>query len=315
MSSDRFVVVGGGRNRPPPPGPQRAEDAGRTSLRQCGRTFVSQYAYEVNAVRARLLPLVLVLATASCADRSVDYQSRYVTPLPPNTAPVTSSVAPMQPSGEQEQASFVDNFNRPDTIAGIGDGWSMRGDVMRGDPMAPADDGFIRNGSFSYSGANTVYATREMRGLVEGIGTVGRFSPNGDGGETSIGLGISADSRFTANAIILTASRWGWQVRLRRNSEFQPVVMRGEFSPELQLDTVYEFKLAVAEDTITVQAPGIKASRRAPIDGLVGSQAFWMEYVERPPARVVFQYDAVWAAEEGQPLLPVDNADLGRGGS
>lgn len=258
---------------------------------------------------------MLIFVTVSCAHNPVDYQSHYVTPPPPNTAPVTSFAAPVHPSGEQDQATFVDDFNRPNTVSGIGDGWNMRGDVMRGDPSVPATDGFIREGNFSYSGASTVYATRDMRGLVEGIGAVGRFSPNGDGGETSIGLGISADDQFTANAIILTASRWGWQVRLRRNSAFQPVVMRGEFSPTLELDTNYEFKLATDNGRIAVQAPGIISNRQAPLDGLVGSRAFWMEYVDRPPARVIFQYDVVWAVEEGQPLMPVDIAESSRGGS
>jgi hypothetical protein len=249
---------------------------------------------------------VLVIVLASCSSEPPAYESKYV-PTPTSTiAPATSSARPMTP-GLQSMASFVDDFDRPDTELGLGEGWDMRGVTPRGYPISTATDGFIRGGRYTYDGTSGVYAARQLRGTVRGIGTVGRFRTTGDGdaGETSLGMGISANDELTADAIVFSANRSGWQLRLLRAHVFQPVVMQDQFAEKLELNTDYRFEFEVAGDNITVQVPGSVVSRNAPTPGLLGDRSFWLEYVKKPPADKVFDFDSVWAVEDGQPLFPV----------
>jgi hypothetical protein len=212
------------------------------------------------------------------------------------------------------QASFVDDFDRPDTTLGLGEGWDMRGadDTNNNATMPAATDGFIRDGHYTYAGESSVRAVRQFSGTVLSMGTVGRFRQIGDADaadgnhETTLFMAISANDNLTTDMVEFSAHRWGWALRLRRaNGAFQPV-MAGLFSPNLALDVDYQFEFEVTGDTVTVRIPGSEFTRNAPTAGLLGDRAYWEEQLQRnPPAGVVFDFDTVWAVEDGQPLVPV----------
>jgi hypothetical protein len=63
--------------------------------------------------------------------------------------------------------------------------------------------------------------------------------------------------------------------------------------------------MEATEDTVTVRVPGSEVTKNLSTAGLIGDRAFWEEYVDPVPAGVVFDFDAVWAAEEGQTMPPV----------
>jgi hypothetical protein len=203
------------------------------------------------------------------------------------------------------QGSFVDLFDRPDTALGLGEGWDMRGDD-NGSTMPAATDGFIRDGHYTYAGASVVYAARQFRGSVRGMGTVGRFRKIGAGPETSLSMATSPNGELTTDMVQFTANPLGWELRLRRaNAGLEPV-MKGKFLPNLKLDVDYQFEFEVTDDTVTVRIPGAEVTRNSSTAGLLGDRAFWQEYVRGPPAGVVFDFDSVWAVEDGLPLFPVD---------
>ena len=86
---------------------------------------------------------VLVICLVSC-HKPPAYESHYVPP----TSPPPLAVPSPAPSVTLPRASFVDNFDRPDTVLGLGEGWDMRGpDADYGLPVPAATDGFISNGS------------------------------------------------------------------------------------------------------------------------------------------------------------------------
>lgn len=216
-------------------------------------------------------------------------------------------MTPLLPS----QASFADDFQRPDTTLGLGDGWDMRGDYDessygQSNPIMPAaTDGFIKDGHYTYSGASTVFAAQQLRGTVRALGTVGRFRRIGAGDETAFAMAISANGQLIFDMVIFSATSLSWQLRLRRDrGDYQPV-MSGIFEPKLETNVNYQFEFNVIGDTITVRVPGAEVTRDAPVSGLVGDRVFWQEAIQSPPSGVVFDFDTVWAAEDGQPLFPV----------
>ena len=73
----------------------------------------------------------------------------------------------------------------------------------------------------------------------------------------------------------------------------------------LTLDSYYQFELEATNDTLTVRVPGNDVTIKVSTYGLLGERAFWEESPVRTPAGVVFDFDIVWAAEEGQALVPV----------
>jgi hypothetical protein len=71
------------------------------------------------------------------------------------------------------------------------------------------------------------------------------------------------------------------------------------------LDHDYQFEMEATDNTVTVRVPGSEVTKNAAIADLLGDRAFWQEYAKPMPAGVVFDFDTVWAAEDGQPLFPV----------
>jgi hypothetical protein len=214
------------------------------------------------------------------------------------------------------QASFVDDFDRPDTTLGLGEGWDVLGadDTNNNNDatMLAATDGFIRDGHYTYAGESSVRAVRQFSGTVRGMGTVGRFREIGDADaaagnhETTLSMVISPDDKLTTDMVEFTAHRWGWALRVRRASGAFQSVMAGKFSPNLALDVDYQFEFEVAGDNVTVRIPGSEVTRNVPTAGLLGDRAYWGERVQHnPPAGVVFDFGTVWAVEDGQPLFPV----------
>jgi hypothetical protein len=230
-------------------------------------------------VKRRYFAAVLLVFLVSCQQPPA-YESHYI---PPTT--------------------FVDTFSRANTELGLGEGWDMR-TYVNGFPLPAATDGFIRDGSYTYAGDAVVYAARQFRGIVRRIGTVGSWKQTRDGAETTLAMAISANDQLITHMLHLAANRSVWELTVRRGGAFEPVAS-GKFSPTLALDHGYHFEMEATEDTVTVRVPGSEVTKNLSTAGLIGDRAFWEEYVDPVPAGVVFDFDAVWAAEEGQTMPPV----------
>lgn len=239
-----------------------------------------------------LVSLAVVGLLAGCAQAPPEYVSHYSTP----TTATTTSAAPIPVTG-----SFVDDFNRPDTTAGLGEGWDLR-TYIDGFPMPPATDGFLRDGHYTYAGASTVYAARQFRGTVRRMGTTGRWRQIGDGGETGVAMAISSNDRLITDMVHFAVNRSTWTLTVRHGGPFEPV-SRGDFSPPLELGRDYQFEIEATDTAVTVRVPGQEVTENVDTTGILGDRAFWEEYIKPPPAGSVFDFDTVWAAEEGQPLV------------
>jgi hypothetical protein len=199
--------------------------------------------------------------------------------------------------------TFVDTFNRPNTELGLGNGWDTR-TYVDDFPLPAATDGFIRDGTYSYAGDSVVYAARQFRGTVKRMGSVGSWKQTRGGGETTLAMAITSNDALITHMVHFAANRSVWELTVRRGGAFEPVAS-GRFSPTLALDHGYQFEIEAADNSVTVRVPGSEVTKNVPTDGLLGDRAFWEEYAKPMPAGVVFDFDAVWAAEEGQTLLPV----------
>ena len=233
--------------------------------------------------------LMCVLALVGCQKEPPAYESRYT------DAPATSSLAGPAPP----QAGFVDDFNRPDTTHGLGEGWLLRGPYAGSFPMPPATDGFIKGGRYTYAGDAVVYAAREFPNTVRRVGTIGRWSKLHDGPETAIALVISANDNLVTDMVHLVVSRHVWTLTVRRatsgDGSFEPVA-NGTFAPPLAMGRDYSFELEAGDDTVTVRMPGLEpVISSVPLAGVVGPYAFWEEYSDQLPAGTVFEFDSVWA--------------------
>lgn len=242
-------------------------------------------------MRGKLASILLLVALIAGCQQPPAYVSHYT--APPSAA---------QPVPPQTMASFIDTFDRPD--GGLGEGWDMRGPYVHSFPLPPAADGFIRDGHYTYAGNVAVYATRQFRAPVQRIGATGRWTQTRDGAETTMAMAITANSELVTNMVHFTANRAGWNLTVRRGKGFEPVAS-GAFTPILALDTDYRFELEAHDGTVTVRVPGSEVTKPVDLTGIVGDRAFWEEYPPTLPAGVVFDYDTVWAAEQGQPLQPV----------
>lgn len=250
---------------------------------------------------ATAFPLILVLA---CTPEPPAYQSPVRTSSAAPSSQLKSSTA-LPPS--PLQASFVDNFDRPNTTLGLGDGWDMRGRFPGAYPipLPAATDGFISDGNYTYAGESSVYAAREFRGNITRMGAEGLWRRTRRGAETTLAMAISPNDQLITDMIHFAANRSVWNLTLRRgNGAFVPVAS-GPFSPILELDREYKFEMEVSDNTITVRVPGSEVTKSASTLGLLGTHGFWQEYPPKTPAGVVFDFNTVWAAEEGQPLFPV----------
>lgn len=245
---------------------------------------------------------VLLICLVSCQEQPPAYESHYV---PPTSTPLPPPVSSPAPPVTEPQASFVDTFDRPDTVLGLGEGWDLRGPYADGFPLPAATDGFISNGSYTYAGDSIVYAVRQFSSTVQRMGTVGRWRKTGDGAETTLAMAITANDQLITDVVHFTANRSDWELTVSRGSgSFEPVA-RGLFSPMLTLDSDYQFEFEATDDTLTVRVPGNEVTINVSTDGLLGDRAFWEEYPSGTPAGVVFDFDTVWAAEDGQTLFPV----------
>jgi hypothetical protein len=202
-------------------------------------------------------------------------------------------------------ASFVDKFDRPDTELGLGAGWDMRGGYVDGFPLPPATDGFIRDERYTYSGNSVVYAVRQMRGTVKKMGTVGSWRRVAAGdGETTMTMAITPNDMLVSDMVHFSVNRSVWELTVRRGAGFEPVA-EGKFSPTLALDRDYRFDLEVSGDSVTVRVPGEQITTDVDTTSLVGDRVFWEQYPSPVPSVVVFDYDTVWAVEDGQPLVSI----------
>lgn len=203
-------------------------------------------------------------------------------------------------------ASWVDQFDRPD--GPLGDGWDMRGRREGGYSLPPSSGGFIHDGYFTYAGDSIVYAVRKFSSPVTRIGTMGRWARSSSAStETVMAMAITPNDKIIADMVHFVATRFGWELSLRRdNGPFNYLVKR-PFDPPLSLDRDYVFEMTVAGDSIEVRVPGGGQTVAASTSGLVGNRAFWEEFAkpEELPAGVVFNFDTVWIAEAGQPLFPL----------
>jgi hypothetical protein len=175
-------------------------------------------------------------------------------------------------------------------------------------PLPAATDGFIKDGSYTYAGDSIVYAVQQLRGTVQRIGTVGRFRQSRYGAETTLAMAITPNDKIIADMVQLAVTRSMWELTLRRdNGAFEPVA-RGAFRPILTFDRDYRFEFEATDSAVTVKVPGAEVTKQVSTAGLLGDRAFWEEYrdTKGPKTGVVFDFDNVWAAEEGQPLLPVE---------
>lgn len=257
------------------------------------------------ATLKRLLPAgLLVLLVAACAHTPPQYESHY-TPSP--TAAATTILTTPQAAPEAPQASFFDNFNRPDTRFGLGEGWELRGAYEAlSDSMPPATDGFIRNDAYTYAGASEVWAVRRFDGTVRRVGALGRFRQIGAGENTTFGIGISSNDKVSTDQIMLSANLTGWELRTSRANSAHQRIMGGRFAPALLPGVNYQFELEAAGSTVVVHVPGEKVVGTADVSDLIGNHAFWLEYLHKPPAGTAFDFDTVWAAEDGKILTPIE---------
>ncbi|MGN7780848.1 hypothetical protein ACTJJE_15170 [Mycolicibacterium sp. 22603] len=218
---------------------------------------------------------------------------------------VLVSACHQAPQYTSMQASFVDKFDRPDTELGLGPGWDMRGGYVDGFPLPAATDGFIRGGRYSYSGSSVVYAARQMRGTVKSMGTIGSWRRVGEGdGETTMTMAVTPNDKLVADMVHFSVNRSVWELTVRRGAGFEPVV-EGKFSPVLSLDRDYRFDLEVTKNSVTVRVPGEQTTANVDTTGLLGDRVFWEQYPSPVPSAVVFDYDTVWAVEDGQPLVSI----------
>lgn len=252
----------------------------------------------------RSLAGVLIILLTSCTHEPPAYKSEYVSPSTSSSAPAPpSQQGPL--STQPSLASFVDYFDRPNTKHGLGDGWDLRNPVQGTFPPPPATDGFVDDGRYTYAGTSGVHAVRRFRGTIRSMGTVGRFRSIRFGAETALAMGITPNEHLTADMLFLAAKRSDWTLIARRADGPYERIAAGRFSPKLDLNRDYRFELETTDNTVTVRVPGSEETASVSTAGLLGDLAFWQEYPTRTPAGMVFDFDTVWALEDGQQVLPV----------
>jgi hypothetical protein len=243
-----------------------------------------------------LIAVLLLISAVACTREPPAYESRITETTATTTAPVQAPPV---------QASWFDTFDRPNTTAGLGDGWDMRAGYVDRFPMPAATDGFIRDGAFTYAGDDTVYAARQFRGTVRSMGTKGRWRQIRDGNaDTTLALAITPNDRLVTEMVHFVANRSTWELTVRRGGPFEPVA-EGTFSPPLTIGRDYTFAISVTDKDVTVTVPGSESTHPVDTAGLLGDRAFWEEYIKPAPASTTFDFDTVWAVEDGQPLQPV----------
>lgn len=239
---------------------------------------------------------VLAVTLAACGHAPPPYESHY------SSSP-TSSAAPV------EQASFVDGFNGDDTELGLGEGWDTRGGHAGSFPLPAATDGFIADGNYTYAGDSVVYAARQLRGTVRRIGAAGSWTQAREGGETTMAMAITANDLLITDMLQFIVNRSLWELTARRADGALEPVMTGRFPTPLELNRDYQFEIEATDASVTVRVPGSEVTTNLATSGLLGDRAFWAELPDlvNRPTGVVFNFDNVWAVEDGQALIPIGN--------
>jgi hypothetical protein len=233
--------------------------------------------------------LIAVLLPA-CSHEIPEYESKYV---PDQSLDVSERA---RDAAAEPLVSFVDRFESVDTKFGIGQGWDLIG------------PGFIKDRAFTYAGDGTVYATRQFRGAVQRIGTVGQWRRlKGGQIDTTMAMAI-APNNLPSSLLRFTANRAGWALTPRRGFVDLEPVAKGQFSPPLTLNTEFVFEIEARDNSVTVRVPGDEVTTKVDLTGLIGNNAVWEESPDATPADVVFDFFAVWAAEAGQKLVPLYEA-------
>lgn len=172
--------------------------------------------------------------------------------------------------------------------------------------LPAATDGFLQGGAFTYAGNDTVYAARQFRSTVRQMGATGQWRRIRDGNaDTTIAMAITPNDRLVTDMVHFTANRSGWALTVRRNGGVFEPVAKEAFNPPLALGRDYTFEIAATDSDVTVTVPGGSSTHPVDTAGLLGDRAFWEEYIKPTPASTTFDFDAVWATEDGQPTLPV----------
>ncbi|OKH74708.1 hypothetical protein EB72_15475 [Mycobacterium sp. SWH-M1] len=197
---------------------------------------------------------------------------------------------------QQTQLPFNDDFTRPDTNSGLGEGWDMRGPYVDKFPLPPAQDGFLRDDAFTYAGNAVVYATKEFDRPVHRMRAEGRWrSLRRPGAETTLAMAISANDKLVSDMIHFVANRSVWKLTVRRGADFLPVA-EGRFSPILKVGEKYAFEIEAEDREVTVRVPGHVQKTVVDVSSLIGPYVFWEEYPMKTPAGTVFDFDSVAAS-------------------
>jgi len=213
--------------------------------------------------------------------------------------------APIAPVSIPIDATFTDDFDRAATTSGLGNGWDLRGAPRDDSPLPPPTDGYLADGHFTYDGRSDVIAVRQFRSAVRTIGAEGQFRRRDDSkGETSMSIGIAGDSNAADNVVLFLADRNSWEVKSRLANGKLKTIAAGGFAPPLQRDHPYRFVLSSTGDHVSVAGPGVSVSKPLAEPIARGSVGFWREYPVKTPAGEVFDFDKVWALEDGQPMVP-----------
>ncbi|VEG52373.1 Uncharacterised protein [Mycolicibacterium aurum] len=174
--------------------------------------------------------------------------------------------------------------------------------------VLPAETGaFLRNGHYVSSDDSGVYAVRTFRDTVRRVGVEGRWTRIGEGGDETLIMGISADENLESNYVNFTVTPAGWVVSTRRDNADPRVVVKGSFSPPLELNRTYRFELDAADGTVTIRVPGAEKKAKLGTIGLLGDRAYWQHYSDPAeiPIGAKFCVDVLWAVEQDQPLTAI----------
>lgn len=174
--------------------------------------------------------------------------------------------------------------------------------------LRPATDGYIKDGHFTYAGKSDVIAIRQFRAPVVSIGAEGQFVRRSSStAETIMMLGTAEDGNLQTNMVVFTSSRTAWGVHLRNqvaNSKLKEIA-NGQFSRPLELGRNYTFLLRISDSQIRISGPGLEVTKPLPASLPANVFGFWREYPDRASAGGIFDFDKVWALEDGVPATPV----------
>ncbi|MDR3662948.1 MAG: hypothetical protein P4L86_21610 [Mycobacterium sp.] len=253
-----------------------------------------------------------LLTLTACTPKPPPYESRGT--LPPGSTSQSAMPGHATADSSPDEASFVDEFGRPDTTSGLGDGWDLRGMPQNGAPLLPATDGYIKDGHFTYAGKGDAIAVRQFRAPLRSIGTEGQFRRiNPARPDTTMMIGTGGDNELDTDVVVFLANRISWELRSRLVKGTLKTVASGNFSHPLELDHVYKFVLSCTGDHVSVVGPGLTISKPLSRPISPGAYGFWRESPNRIPAGEVFDFDKVWALEDGQPMTSTTASTTGPG--